>query len=146
MRLDGVTEVQSAGAAQSLVEKRLNRKRLVVGLTNGHNGHRCQSLAKKRRKLALSPVFDSQQWSDTLSAMSDDPYGKGFQCFVCNGSIPPKDRHGWTVLIEPRLITEEQEVESPQFIWAHDKCLVRLIPLAAYPYPELEQQISQDDN
>lgn len=75
--------------------------------------------------------------------MSDD---KGFQCFVCEGSISPKDKHGWTVLVEPRLIAGVQDVESPQFIWAHDKCLIRLIPLAGYAYPELEEQMSREDN
>jgi len=91
------------------------------------------------------PDFNSYRTDDTLSGMSDEPYEKGFQCFICKGTIAPKDKHGWTVLIEPRVITLEQEVESPQFIWAHDRCVVRLIPLAAYPYPDIEQRLSHDD-
>jgi len=56
----------------------------------------------------------------------------GFQCFVCKGRIAPNDKHGWTVIIEPRLITMDEEVVSPQYIWGHDKCVIALIPLAAY--------------
>jgi hypothetical protein len=65
---------------------------------------------------------------------------RGFECFVCKESIAPDDEHGCTVLINRRLITSERQIKSPQFIWAHDSCLVRLIPLAEYTFPELKQR------
>ena len=73
---------------------------------------------------------------DNLWAMDD----RGFQCFVCKESIAPRDEHGCTVLIHRHLITSERQIKSPQFIWAHDACIVTLIPLAEYTFPKLEQQ------
>ena len=81
----------------------------------------------------------------TLSDMNYEPYEKGFKCFVGKGTIAPNDKHGWTVLIEPRLITLDESVKSPQFIWAYDRCVIKLIPLAAYPYPDIEKRVSTDD-
>ncbi len=78
--------------------------------------------------------------------MNDELREKGFQCFVCKGTIAPNDKHGWTVLIESRLITTEEDMASPQFMWAHDRCVIGLIPLAANPYPNIEKQLSADDD
>jgi hypothetical protein len=65
---------------------------------------------------------------------------RGFQFFVCKESIAPRDEHGCTVLIHRRLITSERQIKSPQFIWAHDSCLVKLIPLADYTFPDVKQR------
>lgn len=67
---------------------------------------------------------------------------KGFQCFVCKQTIPPRDKHGCTVLIHRHLITSDRQIKSPQFIWAHNQCVVNLIPLAGYTFPQLEERES----
>jgi hypothetical protein len=65
------------------------------------------------------------------------PIKLSYQCFVCKRGIRSNDKLKCTVMIE-RGISESGSKPIPrQFVYAHGKCLVRLIPPTGYSFPEL---------
>jgi hypothetical protein len=61
----------------------------------------------------------------------------GFQCFACKRGIKSNDKYRCTVIIERGLEGFDRKLGPPQFIYAHGKCLKKLIPLTGYSFPEL---------
>lgn len=84
------------------------------------------------RLLALGEANGSVQKLQAFIDWAKQDLRDARSCFVCEGSVGPGDEHTCTVLIQPHVITSEKQIKSPCFMWAHDACVVKLIPLAAF--------------
>ncbi len=71
------------------------------------------------------------------------PKHPGVACFICKKSIRRND-YRCTVTVQRG--TMDRLTGSPQFIWAHGRCIVKLIPIAGYTFPELEKGSKQPTN
>jgi len=67
--------------------------------------------------------------------MSKISAGKGDACCVCGKSIRRNDKYRCTLTVHRGI---EEKLGSTQFLWAHGPCLVKVIPVAEYSFPELD--------
>src|SRR5579859_7891842 len=70
---------------------------------------------------------------------SKQPKRHGYMCFVCKKGIRSNDKFRSTVCVNRGIDGLDRTLGSAQFLYAHGKCLMKLIPLTKYTFPELEK-------
>ena len=101
----------------------------VIAMLNEYGTEKWHRNPMLVRLAALKVANGSEQKLRTcIDSAKQDPDARS--CFVCKGIIGPRDEHVCTVLIQRNVISSERQIKFPLFMWAHDACVVKIIPNA----------------